>query len=350
MGRKGDDVMKALVTGATGFLGSHIVDAAMAAGDDVRAIVRPSSDLGHLSTVPEIETVAGDLGDYESLVTACKGVDVVYHSAGLVAEVGSRAQFWEANVEGSRRLMKAAQQAGVARFVFVSSPSVATSYDTDRFSIDESEPYVTAPKSLYVETKAAAEQLVLSSNTPDFVTCALRPRMIWGPRSSGWMTLLLRKLKSGKLPDLSGGKNVMVSITYCEHAAQACLQAARSDQVAGNAYFLADPEDVDLWKFVKDLAVALDLTPPSRIIPKPVFDAAIAVFDTIWRVPAIKERYAPPLSSWTTAALTVSSTYDTSAATRDFGYAPTVSLADGLAAYIDWVGQVGGVDAVIARG
>ncbi|WP_330256438.1 NAD-dependent epimerase/dehydratase family protein [Nocardia sp. NBC_00565] len=350
MGRKGYDAMKALVTGASGFLGSHIVDTAVRAGDEVRAVVRPSSDLGYLSTVSELETVAGDLGDYESLVTACKGVDVVYHSAGHVAEVGSRAQFWEANVEGTRRLMKAAQQAGVGRFVFVSSPSVATSYDTDRFGVDESEPYVTDPKSLYVATKVAAEQLVLATNTPDFVTCALRPRMIWGPRSSGWMTLLLRKLKSGRLPDLSGGKNVMVSITYCEHAAQACLQAARSDQVAGNAYFLADSEDVDLWKFVNELAVALDLTPPTRTIPKPIFDAAIAVFDTIWRVPAIKERYPPPLSSWTTAALTVSNTYDTSAATRDFGYAPTVSPADGLAAYVEWVGQVGGVEAVLARG
>ncbi|TQM31848.1 NAD-dependent epimerase/dehydratase family protein [Nocardia bhagyanarayanae] len=342
--------MKVLVTGATGFLGSHIVDAATGAGDEVRALVRAGSDLGYLSGVPGLDTAVGDLGDLDSLRAACRDVDVVYHSAGLVSEVGAREQFWRANVEGTRNLIAAARDAGVSRFVYVSSPSVATSYETDRFGIDESEPYVDAPKSLYVATKVVAEQYVLAADSSGFTTCALRPRMIWGPRSAGWMSLLLRKLKSGRLPDLSGGRRVMASITYCEHAAAACLQAARSPAVAGNAYFLADPEDIDLWEFVRDLAVALDLTPPTRTVPGPVLDAAIAVFDTIWRLPAVKERWAPPLSSWTTAALTVSSTYDTSAARKDFDYNPTVSRDEGLARYVEWVRSVGGVDAVLARG
>ncbi|MGW5318967.1 NAD-dependent epimerase/dehydratase family protein [Nocardia thailandica] len=341
--------MKVLVTGATGFLGSHIAQAALAAGDEVSVLVRP----GRESAVAELtgaRIVTGDLTDPASLRTACHGADVVYHSAGLVSEVGTRQQFWAANVDGTRALLAAAREAGTGRFVYVSTPSVATSYEADRFGIDESEPYVTAPKSLYVASKTVAEQHVLAANAPGFTTCALRPRMIWGPRSSGWMTVLLRKLRSGKLPDLSGGRQVLASITYCDHAAQACLLAARSDAVAGKAYFLADAEDIDLWAFVRDLAVALDLTPPTRTIPAPVLDAAITVFDTLWRVPAIAERWSPPLSSWTTAALTVSSTYDTSAAARDFGYRPTVTRDEGLAAYVEWVRATGGVDAVVARG
>lgn len=341
--------MKVLVTGATGFLGSHIAEAAVAAGDEVYALARPGRE-SVLAELAGVDAVTGDLGDPASLAAACAGIDVVYHSAGRVSEVGTRDQFWAANVEGTRSLLAAAKAAGVRRFVYVSTPSVATSYAADRFGIDESEPYIVNPKSLYVASKIVAEQHVLAANTPDFSTCALRPRMIWGPRSSGWMTVLLRKLKSGKLPDLSGGKPVLASITYCEHAAQACLRAARSDQVAGKAYFLADAEDIDLWQFVRELATALDLVPPTRTVPAPVLDTAIAVFDTVWRVPAIAQRWSPPLSSWTTAALTVSSTYDTTAATRDFGYRPTVTRDAGLTAYVDWVRAVGGVDAVVARG
>ncbi|MEU6587336.1 NAD-dependent epimerase/dehydratase family protein [Nocardia sp. NPDC046763] len=338
--------MKVLVTGGTGFLGSHIVDQALAAGDEVRVLARPTGDLGYLRSLPEVEIVHGDLGDADSLVAACKGVDVVHHSAGRVAETGHRDQFWEANVEGTRRLMDAARAAGTGRFVFVSSPSVATEYDRDRFGIDESEPYVRNPKSYYVETKAIAEREVLAADGPDFTTCALRPRMIWGPRSGGWMTLLLNKIRSGRLPDLSGGKPVLVSITHCEHAARACVQASRSDAVAGKPYFLADAEDVDLWGFARDLATAFDLTPPTRTIPKPVLNGVIAVFDTIWKIPGLQSRVAPPLSSWTVAALTVSNTYDTSAAQRDFGYAPTVSLRDGLNRYVEWVESIGGLSAL----
>ncbi|MBF6330770.1 NAD-dependent epimerase/dehydratase family protein [Nocardia transvalensis] len=339
---------KVLVTGATGFLGSHIVDQCLAAGDEVRVLTRPTSNLGYLGTLSDIEIVHGDLGDAESLAAACKGVDVVHHSAGRVAETGRRELFWEANVEGTRRLMDAARGAGVGRFVYVSSPSVATEYDTDRFGIDESEPYVRNPKSYYVETKAVAEREVLAANTSDFTTCALRPRMIWGPRSGGWMTLLLNKIRSGRLPDLSGGKQVLVSITYCEHAARACVQASRSDHVAGKAYFLADAEDVDLWAFARDLATALDLTPPTKTIPKPALTLAITIFDTIWKIPGLQDRIAPPLSSWTVAALTVSNTYDTTAAHRDFDYEPTVSLHEGLNRYVEWVHSIGGLDALPA--
>lgn len=339
--------MKVLVTGATGFLGSHIVDQCLAVGDEVRVLARTTSDLSYLKTLPDVEIVPGDLGDAAALAAACQGIDVVHHSAGRVQETGQREQFWGANVLGTRRLLDAARAAGVGRFVFVSSPSVATEYDRDRFKIDESEPYVRNPKSYYVETKAIAEREVLAANAPGFTTCAVRPRMIWGPRSGGWMSLLLDKIRSGKLPDLSGGKQVMVSITYCDHAARACVQASRSDDVAGKAYFLADGADVDLWAFARTLATAFDLTPPGKTIPKPVLDTAIAVFDTVWKIPALKERHSPPLSSWTVAALTISSTYDTTAAQRDFGYTPTVSHQEGLDRYVEWVKSIGGLPALL---
>ena len=175
--------MKVLVTGASGFLGGHLAERAAEAGDEVRVLVRESSDIKQLRAVPGIEVVRGDLSDAESLRSAVRGIEVVHHSAARVVGYGSRAQFVETNVRGTARLMAAAQSAGVGRFVFVSSPSALMGRNEgDRFGIDESTPYPDRWLNLYSETKAQAERLVLAANRPGFTTVALRPRGIWGPR------------------------------------------------------------------------------------------------------------------------------------------------------------------------
>src|SRR5206468_6581108 len=132
--------VKALVTGASGFLGSHIVDACARAGDTVRVLVRPSSDLSYLRTVEGVEYAYGDLSDAASVRAAVRGVDVVYHAAARLTDHGGRAQFLDVNVVGTRRLLDPARAGGAGRFVFVSSPS-AVMDGADQVGIDESTPY-----------------------------------------------------------------------------------------------------------------------------------------------------------------------------------------------------------------
>ncbi|WP_201776611.1 NAD-dependent epimerase/dehydratase family protein [Allosalinactinospora lopnorensis] len=242
--------MKTLVTGASGFLGSHIVDECVRAGDSVRALVRPSSDLSHLRTVPGVEIVHGDLKDRASLRAATEGVDVVYHSAARVLDYGSRAQFWQSNVTATESLLEAARAGGAGRFVFVSSPSAVMTGE-DQYDIDESRPYPQRHLNLYSETKAAAESIVLAADAPGFTTCAIRPRGVWGPRDwHGFMPKLLARMLDGRMPDLSGGRRVRTSLCYCTNAARACLLAARSGRVGGRAYFVADRERTDVWAFM----------------------------------------------------------------------------------------------------
>lgn len=334
--------MKVLVTGVSGFLGSHIVDACLRAGDEVRALVRPSSDLSYLRTIPEVELCFGDLTD-EFVYPATRGIDVVHHSAARVTDVGSRAQFWDTNLTGTERLLRAARHNGVGRFVFVSSPS-AVMTGRDQIDIDETQPYPGRYLNLYSQTKAAAERVVLAANTPDFMTCALRPRAVWGPRDRhGPMPRLVAKMVDGRLPDLSGGKTVRASLCYCENAAAACVLAARSDHVGGKAYFVADRETVDVWAFLVQLAKLFGVTPPTRRIPPVVRDALVEAVELIWRAPLLARRHPPPLSRYSLALLTRSGTYDTSAAHRDFGYLPVVDQATGLAATTQWVDSLGGV-------
>lgn len=341
--------MRVLVTGASGFLGGHIVDECVLAGDTVRVLVRPTSDLGHLRTVPGIEIVTGDLADPAAVQEAADGVDVVYHSAARVAEHGSPGQFREANVTATRRLLDAARFGGADRFVFVSSPSVVMN-GKDQLGIDEREPYPQRHLNLYSSTKAEAEALVLAADSPEFTTCAIRPRAVWGPRDwNGFMPKLLARMLDGRMPDLSGGRPVMTSLCYCTNAAQACLRAARSDRVGGRAYFVTDRETTDVWAFMAQTAELFGARPPARAVPPLVRDAVVEAAELVWRIPYLSRRYSPPLSRYSAALLTRSTTYDTGAARRDFGYLPEVDRVTGLGRLKRWVDGIGGVEAYVAR-
>ncbi|GBQ02583.1 dehydrogenase [Streptomyces spongiicola] len=342
--------MKVLVTGASGFLGSHIVDACLRAGDTVRVLVREESDLSRLRTVAGVEFAYGDLRDTASLRRAAEGVDVVHHSAARVSDRGTRAQFRDENVRGTERLMAAARRGGARRFVFIGSPSALMGVrGGDRLGIDESEPYPARHLNLYSQTKAEAERLVLAADRGEFTTVALRPRAVWGPRDhSGFMPRLIAKMMTGSLPDLSGGRPVHASLCYCENAADACVRAARADGVGGRAYFVADREPVEVWSMLAALAGRFGGRPPTRQVPLGPLRALAATADTLWKLPPLAKHSSPPLSRYTLALLTRSATYDTAAARRDLA-PPPVAHDTGMARLEAWIDSIGGVDAYIRK-
>lgn len=342
--------MKVLVTGASGFLGSHIVDACVRAGDEVRVLVREQSDLSHLRTVPGIEFAHGDLRDAASVRRAVDGIDVVHHSAARVTDRGTRAQFWDENFGGTLRLLTAARLAGARRFVFISSPSALMAVrGGDRLGIDESEPFPARHLNLYSATKAAAERLVLASDRDGFTTVALRPRAVWGPRDHfGFMPRLIAKMMTGRLPDLSGGRRVYASLCYCENAADACVRAARADGVGGRAYFIADREPVEIWSMLAQLAQRFGGRPPTGEVSPGLLHALAFASDMVWKLPPLAKRSSPPLSRYTLALLTRSATYDTSAAQRDL-LPPRVDHETGMVRLEGWIDSIGGVNEFIRK-
>ncbi len=349
--------MKILVTGATGFLGGHLVDACLREGHQVRALVRSGSDTARLRALPGVELATGDLtGPPDgSLERAAEGCQAVVHSAARVVDHGSRAEFTAANVTGTLRLTAAARAAGAQRFVFVSSPSALMHVrEGDRLGIDESTPYPSRWFNHYCATKALAEQHVLAADAPGFTTCALRPRGIWGPRDhGGFLPRLVGAMHAGRLPDLSGGKRVLVSLCHVDNAVHACLRAAASAQperIGGRAYFVADREATDLWMFLAEVAGLLGCPPPGRRIPLPAGRALAAAVEAAWRLRPDAATTGPPLSRYMLALLTRSTTYDIGAARRDLGYEPARTRADGLRDLVRWVASVGGVTTWTGRG
>ncbi|BAW09933.1 SDR family NAD(P)-dependent oxidoreductase [Nocardia seriolae] len=345
--------MKALVTGASGFLGGAIVRRLIRDGDyQVAILARATSNLRDLyDVIDEVEIITGDLTDQVSLERATKGVDVVFHSAARVDDRGTRAQFVAENVTATENLVRAAKRNGASRFVFISSPSALMDRDGgDQVDIDESAPYPRRYLNLYSETKAAAERLVLASSTAEFTTCALRPRAIWGAGDrSGPIVRLLGRAAEGTLPDLSYGKQVKASLCHVENIAEACVLASRSENVGGNAYFIADAEQTDVWGFLGEVAGDLGYAKPTRQPNPKVLAAVVAAIETVWRIPFVATRWSPPLSRYVVALMTRTATYDTSAATRDFGYQPIVDRDAGLAGFLAWLQTQGGVVALTEK-
>ncbi|WP_433668410.1 NAD-dependent epimerase/dehydratase family protein [Nocardia sp. CA-136227] len=345
--------MKALVTGASGFLGGALVRRLVRDGDyEVAILARPTSNLRDLSEVLDrVEVATGDLTDQGSLDRATKGVDVVFHSAARVDDRGTRDQFVAENVTATENLLRAAKRNGASRFVFVSSPSALMDRDGgDQVDIDESVPYPSRYLNHYSETKAAAERLVLASNTDGFSTCALRPRAIWGAGDrSGPIVRLLGRAGEGSLPDLSYGRQVYASLCHVDNIAEACVLAARSENAGGKAYFIADAERTDVWGFLGEVATGLGYPKPTRQPNPKVLAAIVAAIETVWRIPFVATRWSPPLSRYVVALMTRTATYDTSAAARDLGYRPIVDREAGLAGFLTWLESQGGAVALNAQ-
>lgn len=333
--------MKALVTGASGFLGGALTRRLVNDGDHETAIlVRRTSNLRDLAPVLDrVERVVGDLGDPGSLEQAVAGVDVVFHSAARVDERGTRARFWAENTAATARLLAAARAAGARRFVFVSSPSALMDRDGgDQIDIDESVPYPRRYLNHYRETKAAAERLVLKANADGFTTCALRPRAIWGAGDrSGPIVRLLERAAAGTLPDLSGGHDVYASLCHVDNIVEAAVLAAAGENVGGKPYFIADAERTDVWGFLGDVAADLGYPRPSRRLDPRVVALMVSVIENLRRIPYLAEHWTPPLSRYSVAVMTRSGTYDTAAATRDFGYRPVMDRDTGMAELKSWI-------------
>ncbi|MFF2083152.1 NAD-dependent epimerase/dehydratase family protein [Nocardia sp. NPDC058176] len=342
--------MKILVTGASGFLGGALVRALVADdAHEVSILVRRTSVLDDLGAAADrVTLVYGDLTDAASLVRATDGMDVVIHSAARVDERGTRERFWIENVRATELLLDAARRGGASRFVFVSSPSALMDRDGgDQHDVDESLPYPRRYLNFYSETKAAAEQAVLAANAPGFTTVALRPRAIWGAGDrSGPIVRLLGRTAEGKLPDLSYGRTVEASLCHVDNIVHAGVLALTSDKIGGKAYFIADAEKTDVWGFLGEVATRLGYQPPSRQPNPRVLAAVVAAIETVWRIPAVANRWSPPLSRYAVALMTRSATYDTGAAERDLGYAPVVDRETGLTAFLDWLDRQGGVEAL----
>ena len=330
--------MKVFVTGGGGFLGLAIVEQLLQQGYKVVTFSR--SDYPALQELG-VEHHRGHLADYEAVSTAMQGCDGVFHVAAKVAMWGSYDSFFDTNVVGTRNIMRACREHGITKLVFTSSPSVVFSEGCE--GADESLPYPEQYDAFYPQTKAIAEQEVLAANSADLHTCALRPHLVWGPKDHHFLPVLFEKRRKNRLR-LVGKEDHLVDIIYIDNAAQAHLQAFEQlcndpSQVAGKAYFLSQDQPITIRDFLNRLIDSGGLPPVESTVNRSLALGAAWFFETIYKTFGIMSE--PPVTRFVVKHMSAPHWYDISAAKRDFGYTPSISIDEGMKRLKKWVQQSG---------
>lgn len=321
--------MTALVTGGGGFLGLYIVEQLVDRGETVRVLCR-----GRYPRLEElgVATVQGDIRDPQAVRQAVQGCDTVYHVAAVPGVWGSWEMFHSINTLGTEHVLAGCRAEGVKRLVYTSSPSVI--YDgRPHENDDESLPYPESYLCHYPHSKALAEKAVRAANGQNgLATVSLRPHLIWGPRDNHLIPRLIQRAQSGRLR-VVGDRQNLISMSYVENAACAHLQAADAltspqSAPAGKAYFINEAEPVNLWGWVDELLGRAGLPPVRKRISAAAARRIGGVLEGVWTLFRLSGE--PPMTRFVASQLSESHWYDISAARRDFGYAPAITVAEGL--------------------
>lgn len=320
-----------LVTGATGFLGSRVVEA-LARNKEVNTIIATGRTLKKSHTVqhPTISYQLGDLTAAKQVEKLVKQVNVIINCAALSSPWGKYDDFYLANVVTQEHLINYALQQNIARFIHISTPSI---YYTgkDRFDIKETDPLPKKMVNHYAQTKLIAEQRLLNSTLKSII---LRPRALTGRGDRVIMPRLIRAMKEGKLRIIGSGKNIvdLTAVKNVVHAIELALQAKLS--TACGIYNISNGEPVELWTMISYVLKGIGLTPPTQRLSK---NAAMAIAHLLTFLskltPTAKE---PALLPYSVGSLSTSLTMNIDAAKQKLGYQPIQTTKESIDEFIDW--------------
>jgi nucleoside-diphosphate-sugar epimerase len=314
--------MRALVTGAGGFIGQHLVDRLVREGATVRILLRRSRPGQRHSAVAE--AIYGDVRDEAAMRSATAGVDTVFHLAASVHLDGSEdtADHFSVNVGGTRALLAAAAVARVRRFIFFSSVK-AMGEETSECASELSE---TAPATAYGKSKLEAEQWVLETGkTNDIHTVCLRLPMVYGPGHKGNLVRLIAAIDCHRFPPLPEVGNRR-SMAHVENVVTAALLSAANSTAGGQCYIVTDAHPYSTRELYVSICEALGKRVLPFAVPLWAYSSAARLGDVLKRAGL----HTVPLDSPTLRKLVGSAWYTSAKISRDLGYAPRFRLDEAL--------------------
>lgn len=314
---------KILITGASGFVGSHLLKRLLANGDLIRCSIHKNS----LNIPCEVESLLGDLTDPIFAEKLTEGINCVFHCAALVSGAKSKEQYFEVNTAGTEILLGSCVKNNISRFIFISTLGVLGL--KDHIGVDESaKPELSFDP--YRDSKMRAEEIVLKYGEKLKITI-LRPGWIYGPGDQRILPFFVRQIKRGTMIFPGMGNN-LVHFTYIDHVIEAIMRARQQDRTIGQVYNITDGTRVTFRQILETLASIMKKKRSGIFIPKSV---AILVgflcelLERILHVPVPIKRYHIRL-------LNLNHHFSIAKAERDFGYKPTVTLEEGLQSFYRW--------------
>jgi nucleoside-diphosphate-sugar epimerase len=323
--------VRAIVTGATGFIGGALARRLLADGHGVVALGR-DAEKGAALREAGATFVPLDLIDAPGVADAFEGGDVVFHCAALSSPWGRNEAFRLANVVATENVVAASLARGVRRLVHVSTPSIYFS-GRDRLNVAEDAPLPRTQTNAYAATKLLAEGVVDRAVADGGLSATtIRPRAVFGPGDNAILPRLVDALERGRLP-LVGAADNLTDVTYVDNVVDALLLCADApDAFSGRKYNVTNGEPMRMWDLVRELCERLDLRYPTRRLPAPVVRSAAAAMEAAYGTFAPDTE--PLLTRYTAGVLSYSTTLDITAIRRDLGYEPRVSVAEGIDRFV----------------
>ena len=314
--------MKVLITGAGGFIGSHLVDSQLAKGFDVRVVDLHLDLLKHVESHPRLETVLGDITDNKLVKQLVEGVDVVFHLASAHLDVAlSDEHYRRVNVDATLGLLDAAMHVGVKRFVHCSSVGVIG--DVENPPADETTDC--HPTNIYEKTKLEGERAALDfSHQTGFPVVVMRPAWVYGPRCPR-TAKLFRTISKGRFPIFGSGKNMRHPV-YISDAVRGLELCAETPDVQGEVFIIAGETTVESRELVK--LIGRELGVRMQKIQLPVFLGQ-------WGGLALEMLFKPlgkqpPFSRRSMDFFLKHNAYSIRKAQRRLNYQPQVDLRTGI--------------------
>jgi nucleoside-diphosphate-sugar epimerase len=319
--------VRVLLTGAAGFIGSHVAEALLAAGHTVRGLdLAPPAEAD-----PAVAWFAGDITDATRCAEAAQGCDAVCHLAARVGDWGPAAAYDRVNVLGTANLVRAAREAGARRFLLVSS--VAVHHYRGLFRADE-----TAPRdgriNAYCRSKIGAEDVLRSEAGGGLAWTIVRPGVFpFGPRDQTSFVHLADAIERGRMGLVSGG-HARVSTAYAENLAEGIALALAHPRAAGEVFVIGDEGELSWRELLALLARALGAEPPRRSVPFPVAYAAAWLLEGVYRL--LRARRAPLLTRYRVLLAGRDCHFVSDKARAILGYRPRIGLEEGVARTVAW--------------
>jgi nucleoside-diphosphate-sugar epimerase len=322
--------MKAFITGINGFIGSNLAERLIADGEEVSGLVRKTSDLSFLKGL-KVKLFFGDLSNRTLLDEATRGVDIVYHVAGLASDWGAIELFRKVNVEGTKNLLESSLNSGVKRFVFISSTAVHGFWGFRDATEDSPKVATIFP---YCITKAEAEDLVNRFHREKGLpTLIIRPGNVFGPKDRTTFLKMAELLEKGQMVYINGGRPLTCP-TYIENLIDAILLAVRRKDTVGETFIITDGLEITWKEYTDKIAEKLGVSRPHFSIPYPLAYSAGAICEAILKL--FRSEKPPIITRYRIANAGKDYHFSIEKARTKLGYQPRVSLDEALERTVKW--------------
>lgn len=323
--------MTALVTGGSGFVGSHVAEALHGQGVAVRALVRTEAAAQPLRDAG-IEVQVGNVCQPHVLAEAVRGVDVVYHCAAAVGPAYSPREIHDISLAGVRHLLEALRQNGSGRAVILTSVNVLGTRNLDPAT---EEMPCRRSRDASADVKIEIETLTREHSERHGVDATiLRPGLIYGPRDRHNLPQMARALRRGKFAFI-GSRDNIAPIVYITDVVEAILRAGRMPASRGRVYHITDGSRTTIGQFIDCLAELLHCPAPRKVLPYAVPYLACGLFDVLRATRLYRGR--PPISRASLRHLGTSRFFAIDRAASDLAYVPRVFYREGLRTAVEWM-------------